>query len=342
MVTSRDVARAAGVSQTTVSRVLQRSPLVRPELRDRVLKAFDELGYTPNAVARAMKTQRADTIGVVAANLTNPFYPEVVEALSNEISRRGKRLLLWNTAAAGEESATSAIRERLVDGVIFTTSTLDSAVGETPLVEALRRGAPCVLVTRGVPDLACDQVLSDNRGGAQDVARLLVEAGHRRIGFLAGPESASSATERREGFIDGLLAAGFDVDGGLLIAEGDFSQRSGAVATERWLADNDPPTAIFCVNDIAAFGALGAARRLGVDIPSQLWVIGFNDIAQAGWPALDLSTVRQQLDRMAERAVELLCRRIDGDTSEAVTERLPTSLVLRGTTDPALRTDGAA
>lgn len=339
VVTSRDVARAAGVSQTTVSRVLQESALVSPELRARVLAAFDELGYTPNAVARAMKTRRADTIGVVAADLTNPFYPEVVEALSVEIRRRGKRLILWNSNSAGEESATSAIRERLVDGVIFTTSTVDSVVGDTPLVEALARGAPCVLITRGVPGLPCDQVLSDNRSGADAVAELLVSAGHRRIGYIAGPDSASSAAERASGFIDGLRTRGFDIEAELLVLDGGFSQEMGAHAATTWLSAEDPPTAVFCGNDLSAFGVLGAARRMGVEIPDDLWVIGFNDIAQASWPALDLSTVRQPLDRMAERAVELLCRRIEGTDAEPVTERLDTRLVLRGTTDPRLRTE---
>lgn len=342
MVTSRDVARAAGVSQTTVSRVLRASSPVSPPLRTRVLAACDELGYSPNAAARAMKTRRADTIGVVAADLTNPFYPEVVEALSSEIRKRGKRLILWNSNSAGEESATSAIRERLVDGVIFTTSSIDSALGDTPLVEALKRGAPCVLVTRGVPGLQCDQVLSDNRAGAIEVAELLVHAGHRRIGFVKGPMSASSAVERAEGFLTGLEAEGFDVENGLLIRDGDFSQSSGALAAEAWLHSQAPPTAVFCVNDIAAFGVLGAARNMGVSVPKDLWVIGFNDIAQARWPILDLSTVRQPLDRMAERAIELLCLRIEGSDAEPVTERLPTRLVLRGTTDPRRRTEPRA
>lgn len=331
MVTSRDVARAAGVSQSTVSRVIRDSASVRPETRAKVVRAFAELGYTPNAMARAMKTQRTGTMGVVVANLTNPLYPEVVEALSKEIARAGRRMLLWNSGDAGERSAIDAIHERLVDGVVFTTATRDSKTGDNPLAEALRLGAPCVLVNRSVDGAPCDQVLSDNEGGAEQVVAYLAGAGHHRIAFLGGPSDASTAVEREQGFRRAAERHGMVIDPAL-VAYGDFDHEAGLSNARRWLRSDRPPSAIFCVNDVSAFGVLGAARELGVDVPGDLWVVGFNDIAAASWPAFDLTTVRQSYEVIARRAIEQLSARIDDPQRDVQVDRFPVELIVRGST----------
>lgn len=342
MVTSRDVARAAGVSQTTVSRVVRNSDAVRPATRERVLRAFEELGYAPNAAARAMKTSRTGTIGVVVASITNPLYPEVVEALSLAIERSGRRMLLWNSGEAGERSAIEAIQQRLVDGLIFTTATLDSATTETTLTEALRHGSPCVLVTRGVEGLRCDQVVGDNRGGAALVVDYLAAAGHRRIAFVTGPQNASTSVEREQGFLASMREHGIDVLPEFL-ERGDFTHDAGEAVARRWLKSSAPPTAIFCANDVTAFGVLGAARVLGVHVPDDLWVVGFNDIALASWPAFDLTTVHLPRQDIATRAVERLLARIDDPDRDVEIDRFPARLVVRGSTartpgpDPDLR-----
>jgi LacI family transcriptional regulator len=170
--TSRDIARVAGVSQTTVSGVLSGSELVRPSTRERVLDVLREQGYSPNAIARAMVTGRTATIGVVVANVTNPFYPALLEAIADELERFARRMTLWTSGAASEPAAIEAIGAGLVDGVIFT----DAIANSPALHKAIRQHAPIVLVNRSL----CDTVTTDNIGGGRAVARHLLALGHRR------------------------------------------------------------------------------------------------------------------------------------------------------------------
>lgn len=333
MVTSHDVARAAGVSQATVSRALRGHPSVRPETRERVLRALEQVGYTPNAVAQAMRTRRTGTVGLVVANLTNPFYPEVVEALGAEIAGRERRMLLWNSGRGGERSAFEAIHQGLVDGLVFTTVTSDDALGDTPLREALEQQVPLVLVTRGLPEVDCDQVTGDHWDGVSQAVDHLLGLGHERIAFIGGPEHASTARERREAF-DGVVAErGLSVPPELR-CPGDFSHAAGGRAFAALSQLHRPPTAVVCVNDLTAFGVLDAARLAGMAVPAELSVVGYNDISLASWEAFDLTTVRQPLPEMAATALELLLDRIEEPGRSSVQRRFPNRLVVRGSTGP--------
>lgn len=332
MVTSRDVAREAGVSQATVSRVLAGAARVTPATAERVRAAMARVGYVPNAAARTMKTRRTGAVGVVVADITNPFYPQVLDALSAELGRAGQRMTLWNAAApeaGGEESAVEAIQQGQVDGLIFTTVTADS----TALMTALDGALPVVLLNRGVPNLACDQVVSDNVTGAGLVADYLVDAGHERIGFIGGPDRPSTAVERAAGFRAGLMRRGVELPTAY-VRHGDFSHASGHSALRDLRALDPPPTAVFCANDLTAFGALDAARSLGVRVPDDLWVVGFDDVAMAAWEAYDLTTVRQPLADMVARAVELLLARIADPARPPRREVFPAELVIRGSSGP--------
>ncbi len=204
MVTSRDIARAAGVSQTTVSRVLHDNPKVRTETRERVWRVLREMDYSPDGLARAMVTRRTGTIGVVVEDITNPFYPEIVEALSAGLAAADHRVMLWNSREAGEYGAIEAIRQRLVDGVVFTTATPKSAV----LYEAVHQGSPVVLVNRYVEGIECDRVTTDNYRGGRLIADYFADWDHTRVGFIAGLQQASTAVEREAGFREGLEARG--------------------------------------------------------------------------------------------------------------------------------------
>lgn len=327
MVTSRDVARAAGVSQATVSRVLQGSDNVTDETRKRVMEAVSATGYEPNVLARAMKTQRTQTIGVVVARITNPYYPQLIEALSAELASANQRMVLWTSEGAGDASALEAIRQRMVDGVVFTTVTAESV----PLHEALRRNAPVVTLNRSVEGIACDQVTSDNLGGSTQVVQYLVGAGHSRLGFIGGPIGPSTSAERERGFRQGVAAAGLHLDE-RLCRRGDFSHEDGHAAMRDLLTLADPPTAVFCVNDLTAIGAIDGARSLGRDVPEDVWVVGYDDIAMSSWEGYDLTTVRQPITQMAELAVKLLLRRIGKTGAEPRHHRYPHELVVRGST----------
>lgn len=327
MVTSRDVARVAGVSQATVSRVLHDSPLVTGATRRLVVRALEETGYAPNALARAMKTHRTGTIGVVVARITNPFYPQLLEALGARLAAVDRRMILWDSEGPGEASAIEAIRQGLVDGLVFTAVTAESA----PLREALRHDAAVVLVNRGVTGAACDQVTSDNVGGAGTVAGYFVAAGHERIGMIGGPTDTTTATEREEGFFRGLAEAGVVLPDEYS-PRGDFSHAQGHAAMRRLLALPQPATAVFCVNDLTAFGAIDGARSAGARIPEDVWVVGFDDVDMASWEAFDLTTVRQPIGDMADMAVSLLLARIEHRTRPPEHRRFPSGLVLRGST----------
>jgi LacI family transcriptional regulator len=322
VVTSRDVARVAGVSQATVSRVLQGSPNVTGHTRARVLRALEETGYTPNVLARAMKTRRTGTIGVVVASITNPFYPEILEVLTERLAEVGRRMILWSTGP-GEASAIEAIRQGLVDGVVFTAVTAESA----PLAAALAQDAPVVLVNRGIHGVDCDQVTSDNVEGGRAVARYLAAGGHAHPALIGGPLATSTAVEREEGFraeLAGLPPERF--------RRGDFSHAAGHAAMTSLLSTASPPTAVFCVNDLTAFGALDAARALGVRVPEDLWLVGYDDVDMASWEAFDLTTVRQPMGEMVAEALALLLARIAEPDRAAVHRRFPSRLIVRGST----------
>jgi LacI family transcriptional regulator len=328
MVTSRDVARAAGVSQATVSRVLRGSEHVSAHTRERVLAALEGVGYIPNAHARAMRTGRTGTIGIVMERITNPFYPELLESLAAVLAGRGQRMILWLSEGPAELSAVTAIHEGTIDGVIFTTV----RQGSVALEEAIRMNAPSVLVNRTVDGLPCDQVASTNFEGSANVARYFAEHGHDRVGVICGLDGVSTNNERYSGFIAGAKAAGITVRSSGSLA-GDFTHAHGYRAFERLMSQKVPPTAIFCVNDLLAFGALNGAKAAGVRVPEDVWVVGFDDIDMASWPSNSLTTVKQRLDDMANAAVELLLGRIDDPRRQPSTLRFPSQLVIRGTTD---------
>lgn len=325
MTTSRDVARVAGVSQATVSRALSGGS-VSAATREKILQAAKTVGYVPNLGARAMKTGRVDTVGVVVADLTNPFYPEILNALTEYLDAAGKKVTLWNSDGPGNDAALEAINAGSIDGVIFTTVIEASA----PLRAALGKHSPVVLINRTVDALACDQVSSDNEAGGRTVAEYFVENGHRRIAFIGGPSVASTARDRRRGFANGLSAADLPLLPDLTL-EGPFSHDFGYTATTRLLHSDDPPTAIFCSNDLLAFGALDAARAQGVSVPESIWIVGYDDIAMSSWPAFDLTTVHQPSRVMARAGAQALLDRIDDPTAPYKTLTFRSHLVLRGT-----------
>ncbi len=328
MVTSRDVARAAGVSQTTVSRVLQDSKHVRPETRERVLAALAEVGYRPNANARAMRTGRTGAIGIAMGRITNPFYPQLLVALSNALVEHGQHMVLWLSEGRAQMGAARAIHEQTVDGVIFTTVREDSAT----LREAIDRHAPFVLVNRGLAHLSCDQVVSDNVDGGTTVARYFAQHGRDNLAVIGGLAGVSTNDERLAGFTQAASAEGLQVKARSTIL-GDFTEEHGRAAFERLMASKNPPNAVFCVNDLLAFGALNAACALGVKIPDDVWLVGYDDTTMSAWQTHDLTTVHQRLDDMARAAVELLLDRIESPGNEPTELRFPSRLIVRGSTN---------
>lgn len=327
MVTSRDVARVAGVSQTTVSRVLSNSPNVSEETRKRIEAAFEKLGYEPNGPARAMRTNRSGTIGVVVSRIDNPFYPELLQALSRELDALGQRMAVWNALGPGEKSAAEAVRQRLVDGVIFTTATADSE----PLREALSRSSPVVLVNRTLKGASCDQIESDNVEGARKVVRYFLSGGHRRLAMIGGIKGTSTGDKRASGFQKGVREAELTWDDDMHL-RGDFTHEAGERLFMELMNRKKRPTAIFCANDVTAFGALDAARKMSIRVPDDVWIAGYDDIGMSSWAAYDLTTIRQSIPHMASLAIADVLARIEGRAGAPRTQRIPAELVVRGST----------
>jgi LacI family transcriptional regulator, galactose operon repressor len=328
--TSHDIAREAGVSQSTVSRALRRDPRVDPATAARVLQVAERLGYSPNLSARSLVTRRTRTIAVVVADITNPFYPQLVEALHEQLGRTGYRMILFNerTDARGDGGIHVFLSSGGADGAVFLSVTIDPVVSQI----LSHSPVPTVLLNRDADGPQVDRVMADHRGGAAMVADLLAGLGHTRVAFIAGPANTSTSRDREAGFREQLRRHGLSLDPSLRRA-GEFSHQSGFQWASELMALDEPPTAIFCANDVVAFGALDAARRLRIDVPSELSIVGFDDIPMASWESFSLTTVRQPLTDMARDAARRLIARIEG-TDESNPSRVvfPTHLVQRATT----------
>lgn len=327
MVTSRDVAREAGVSQATVSRVMTPGAKVSDATRERVLDAMDRVGYVPNLAAQTMKTGRTGTIGVVVADLTNPFYPQVLDALSAAFDENGYRLTVWVADTAKNDAALHAIRQGSVDGVVFTTATEESA----ELRGALERQSPLVLVNRTLPDVECDQVGSDNQQGGALVAEHFLANGRTSLAFIGGTPLATTSRSRLAGFAGGLAKAGRPL-APKRIVDGEYTHASGYQAMLRLLDGGEPIDAVFCSNDLLAFGAMDAARARGVRVPDDLWIVGYDDIDMASWESFSLTTVRQDIREMARVSSRLLLDRIADPARLPERIEFVPRLVVRGST----------
>lgn len=329
MVTSHDVAREAGVSQTTVSRVLNGSDKVHPETRDRVMAAFTALNYAPSGAAQAMRTRRAGSIGVVASDITNPFFPEMLDALSRETHRRGFKMILWNQDDdSASESVIEGVSRGLVDGVCVASA----ASGVTDMSPLNRLSVPLVFVNRGMSGFPADQVTSDNAGAARQAAEYLFMLGRRRIAAVFGPKNINTGPERENAFLTYLRSKDVSVPAEWTY-RGASAYRTGYDAVEHILESTALPDTVFCNSDLIAFGAINALRSRGIRVPEDVWIIGIDGLPMSGWEVFDLTTVSQPIESMAREAIDLLIARIQGSDAAPATLHLPTTLIVRGSTD---------
>lgn len=321
-VTSIDVAKAAGVSQSTVSRVFSGGK-VSATATARVLAAAEKLGYRPSAIARSLSTQRTGIVGIVMADITSPFYPYVLEKFTQRLEEAELRVLLFNTIPNRDiDDTLPLVLQYQVDAIIITSATLSSAMAD----ECARLGIPVILFNRYVPNTNASAVCCDNVAGGQMVADLLLDSGHERPAYIAGLENTSTNRDRARGFSERLL------DRGIMewpLAQGSYTYTSGYDAAKQLLQPAGRPDAIFCANDIMALGALDAARDLEIAVPDELSVIGFDDIPAAAWSAYNLTTIRQPANRMIDAAVEMLNYHLNNPTSGPETRFIPGELVWR-------------
>jgi LacI family transcriptional regulator len=325
-ITSHDVAKLAGFSQPTVSRALRDDPRVSQATREKIKRAARALNYVPSEAGRTLSTRATHRVGVIVTDMTNPFYPHVVAPLHDELQRLGYRMMLL-TERSDEAVAEEKLLDQSLDGVVLATATTDSRL--PALLE--RRGMPYVFLNRDTGRPGDFASVVDNEGGGRLAARELVGLGHRRIAGIFGAANTTTGRERELGFRLALADSGIGLPDDRVV-RGAFEYETGYAALPSLLKAAEPPTAVFCGNDVVAIGVLNAALAAGVKVPDDLTVIGFDDLPMAAWEVFRLTTVRHDLDELACQAARLLDRRIAGDV-DADGERLvlPTEFVPRAT-----------
>lgn len=334
-VTGYDVARAAGVSQSTVSRALRGDVRVVGRTREHVLRVARELGYVVNASARTLITRRSATIAIVSGDLRNPSYPALVQGLQEQFHARDHRVLLMSDHDEGSgrfEEDLEGLRGGLVDGVVYLSARTDSSA----VAELVAAGLPLVVLNRDVDGelgRRVDRVISDNVEGGRLLARHLHACGARRIAVVAGPGDNPSLRRRARGFAAELRRLGAPLDPALVL-RGTVTPAFGLSAALRLLdvPARDRPDAVFGQTDYIALGVLDAAGRLGLRVPHDLQVVGYNDLDWAGWSMIDLTTVRQPLAAMARAAADALFARMADPGAPPVLRNFAVELVVRGST----------
>ena len=325
-VTSLQVALRAGVSQSAVSRVFTPGASPSKSTIDKVRRAAAELGYRPNALARAMITGKSRIIGLVVAYLDNHFYPVAIEKLSVALQEKGYHVLVFMAASTvGDvQGVMQEILDYQVDGIVLASVAMSSDLA----TQCRANGIPVVLFNRDQDDERLSSVTTDNVAGGRRVAEQLIATGHRRIAYIAGDEGTSTQRDRELGFRSALAAAGHTLHSRGI---GNFEHPATRAATRAMFAGADRPDAVFAANDHMAFAVLDTLRsELGIAVPGEVSVIGFDDVPIAAWPAYDLTSYRQPVNQMVAETVTTLIERIGTPETEPRRLRLEGRLILRG------------
>lgn len=331
MSTMRDVAHHAGVSIATVSHVINGTRPVSDELRERVRQSMDALNYQRNTLARALRSRRSDMIGVIVPDTSNPFFAEVAQGIENVGLEHEYSLLLCNSDNDLGRLLlhTKNLSSKRVDGLIFATSGDDFEA----VREELRNDIPIVVVDLNTLGFPTDAVLFDNHRGGWLATRHLLDLGHRRIACITGPSRQSIRRDRELGYRQALAEASAPVDE-TLVREGDFRPDSAYRHALDLLRLPDPPTAIFAANDLMAMGVLRATRELGVVVPDQLSVVGFDDIALAAFTTPALTTISIPKVEMGQAAARMLLQRVEKPDKPIEQLVLEIELIVRESTAP--------
>ena len=328
-VTLKDVAKRAGVSRSAVSRTFTNGASVSDSMRLKVEKAATDLGYTPNALASSLTTGRTRLIGLVSNNFHNPIFLEVFDLFTRGLQDRGLRPLLVNlTDETDAATSVSMLRQYSVDGVVVASSTLTPEVSQAfkdaniPVVHSFGRhsSSPQVHVV-GIDNVECGRM----------AARELVERGYRRMGFLGGPEAATSTQDRISGFMS-ELSARKKIHVSHSFAEA-YSFEAGRKEMIR-LLKGKPAEAYFCGDDVLSIGALSAVQDAGLSVPKDIGLIGLNDMEMAGWENINLTTIRQPVRQIISSSIELIVAMLDDPERYPEARLFPSTVIERGTLRP--------
>ncbi|OED38427.1 LacI family transcriptional regulator [Chromatiales bacterium (ex Bugula neritina AB1)] len=325
VVTSGDVARRARVSQSAVSRAFTDGASVAPQTRERIIEAAAELGYRPNALARAMISGRSRLIALMAAYLDNQFYPWVIEHLSRRLQDEGYNILLFITDTGKQDKVVQQMMQYQVEGIVMASATLSSTLAR----QCEDAGIPVVLFNRFVPSSPASSVTSDNVQGGRLIAEFLIQGGHSRIAFIAGDEDASTNRDREAGFYQAFHKHGRTV---FARAVGGYTFEGASRAVRELFSRRPAPDALFVANDHMAFAVMDVLRdELNLRVPEDVSVIGYDDVPESAWKGYNLTTVSQSVDGMVDATVSIL---IDQINKQSVSRRavvMPAQIIIRGT-----------
>ncbi|MEZ8967589.1 substrate-binding domain-containing protein [Vibrio breoganii] len=329
MASMKDIAKLAGVSTSTVSHVISKRRYVSEEISDRVNKAAKELNYFPSALARSLKMNRTNTIGMLVTNSTNPFFGEVVKGVERHCYEKGYNLILCNTEGDHNRMRESidTLMQKRVDGLILMCPSLE---GEK--LESFERSPniPVVVMDWGTMSFESDKIQDNSLHGGYLAAQHLIEHGHRHIGCITGPMSKYQAQKRFEGFKQALQQADIDLNT-QWVDEGNFECDGGYNAMQRILKQDKLPSAVFVCNDMMAMGAINAAHELGITIPEQLSIIGYDDLHIARFMSPALTTIHQPKFRLGKAAVDAILQKLSNADAPHKTVQLEPKLVERKT-----------
>jgi LacI family transcriptional regulator len=324
-VTIQDVAEAAGVSVSTVSRVLNDKDDVAPETYEKVQGVIEELGYTSSLAARSMRSRKTNVIGLIMPDVEFPFAIEVMKGVNRAISELGYDLIIYTGGDTRKES--TADRERRYISLL-NGSVTDGAIVVTPAATTFSTASPVVVVDPNNEGPDCLVVIATNHAGALAAMEYLIGLGHRRIGFIGGRPELQSAVRRLQGYKDSLHQANIPIDPQLIQA-GDYTAETGFLCAQRLLNLSHPPTAIFAANDQSAIGVIKAIHQAGLRVPDDISVVGFDNIPEVAYTHPALTTVDQSIDKMGYVATEMLIRLIRGKSLHNHLYKMPTQLIVR-------------
>jgi LacI family transcriptional regulator len=327
-ITIHDVARAAGVSVSTVSRVLNDKDDVAADTYDKIQRVIAELGYASSLAARGMRSRRTNVIGLIMPDVAEPYSVAVMSGVNSVIAQIDYDLLIYTTGdfrknkTADQESYyVSLLNGSITDGLIVVTLAAKS----------FSTAAPIVVIDPNNESPQCPAIISTNRDGALQIMEHLLSFGHKRIGHISGRLDLVSANRRLQGYKDGLDNAGIPIDEAL-IQIGDYTTETAVKCTHALLGLDDPPTAIFAANDMAAMGVYQAVKEARLRIPEDISVVGFDNLREVEILDPPLTTVDQFVSEMGKKATEMIVKLIKGESFEDNLHKIQTELVVRKST----------
>jgi len=324
--TIKDVANLAGVHPSTVSRVINDDSRISEKTKNKVLLIIKKLRYTPNAIARGLKTKRTHTLGMLIPDITNPFFAEIARGVEDAASKNNFNVILCNTddKLKKERTYLEILRGKRVDGLILGTA----HIKDKSILELEKNNFPYILISRNIEGLDKNCVIVDDEVGGIMATEYLIKLGHRRIAHITGPLKTRSALNRLKGYKLVLKKHRIEYKDEL-VGEGDFRIKGGYQVMKRFLKLTEPPTAIFAANDLLALGTMQVIQKKNFQVPEDFSVIGFNDIKLASFVYPPLTTIRQPMLEMGALAVKMLIKIIEEGEFNQRKEVLESKLIIR-------------